>query len=178
MNDVEDAPSTRPLLPQLRNPRCELCCSSENHPARLEASRPMTSSMWFQSRDIGDRDDASVFGSAGKHEVCANRATRVRFHAVLLRKTLMNTFRMLGFVVVCGSPILGGCGASSSEAQRSALQHQQNSDAAANAGAFASAESEQRKAQDAHHDAVTKAIDEGKPIPPQPKPGDTASPSP
>lgn len=90
----------------------------------------------------------------------------------------MRTFTRLGFVVAFCTPILAACGASSSEAQRAALVHQEKSDAAADAGAFSTAEAEQRKAQDAHHDAVTKAIDEGKPIPPQPKPGDTASPAP
>ncbi|MCU1278811.1 MAG: hypothetical protein JWM53_2357, partial [bacterium] len=31
---------------------------------------------------------------------------------------------------------------------------------------------EQRKAEDAHHKAVKKAIDEGQPVPPQPQRGD------
>ena len=71
-----------------------------------------------------------------------------------------------------------GCAGSSEEQQRNALSHQQNSDEAARAGAYGTAEAEQRKAHDAHHDAVTKAIDEGKPIPPQTKPGDTPPPPP
>lgn len=71
-----------------------------------------------------------------------------------------------------------GCSASSSETQRKALEHQQNSDEAAVGGHYGIADTEQRKAQDAHHDAVTKAINEGKPIPPQPKPGDVPPPPP
>ena len=68
-----------------------------------------------------------------------------------------------------------GC-ATSSEEQRRALTHQSASDQAASRGEFGVAGSEQRKAADAHHSAVTKAIDEGKPIPPQTKAGDTPPP--
>lgn len=71
-----------------------------------------------------------------------------------------------------------GCGATSSEEQRRALTHQQNSDEAAANGNYKTAGEEQRNAQDAHHDAVTKAIDEGKPIPPQTGPGDVPPPLP
>ena len=71
-----------------------------------------------------------------------------------------------------------GCGASSSEEQRRALVHQQNSDDAAKNGQYGVAGDEQRKAQDTHHDAVNKALDEGKPIPPQPQFGDRPPPPP
>ena len=67
-----------------------------------------------------------------------------------------------------------GCGASSNEEQRRALTYQQNSDEAARDGHYGVAEENQRKAQDAHYKAVTKAIDEGQPIPPQTKYGDVA----
>ncbi len=84
---------------------------------------------------------------------------------------------ILAITIVCTSMGVG-CGASSGEEQQKALVHQQNSDKAANAGAFGTAQDEQRKAQDAHHDAVNKAIDEGNPIPPQTKPGDVPAPPP
>ena len=64
-----------------------------------------------------------------------------------------------------------GCATSHQEQQR-ALAHQQNSDAAAANGQYGIAGSEERKAEEAHHKAAQKAIDEGKPIPPQTKPGD------
>ena len=68
------------------------------------------------------------------------------------------------------------CGATSSEEQRRALVHQQKSDDAANQGQYGVAADEQQNAQDAHHEAVNKAIDEGKPIPPQTKRGDVPPP--
>lgn len=71
------------------------------------------------------------------------------------------------FVVLSGL----GC-AGSNEEQRRALKHQQNSDVAAGNGQFGIAGDEQRKAHESHNKAVKKAIDEGKPIPPQTKPGD------
>jgi hypothetical protein len=71
-----------------------------------------------------------------------------------------------------------GCGASSGEEQRRALTYQQNSDDAARKEQYGIAGEEQRKAHDAHHNAVTKAIDEGKPIPPQTKFGDVPPPPP
>jgi hypothetical protein len=83
---------------------------------------------------------------------------------------------ILVMAVVCASAAVG-CGASSAQEQQKALVHQENSDNAADAGAYGTAEAEQRKAQDAHHDAVTKAIDEGRPIPPQTKPGDQPAPA-
>jgi len=72
---------------------------------------------------------------------------------------------------------LFGCGATSNEEQRRALTHQQNSDNAAKGGQYGVADTEQRKAQDAHHSAVDKAMDEGKPIPPQTKFGDAPPPA-
>jgi hypothetical protein len=71
-----------------------------------------------------------------------------------------------------------GCGASSAEEQRRALTYQQKSDDAAKEGEYGRAGDAQRKAQDAHYTAVRKAIDEGNPIPPQPRIGDTPPPLP
>jgi hypothetical protein len=68
---------------------------------------------------------------------------------------------------------LAGC-PRSSEIQRTAVIHQNNSDIAAQNGQYGIAASEQRKAQNQHHKAVNKAIDEGNPIPPQTKIGDPA----
>jgi hypothetical protein len=65
-----------------------------------------------------------------------------------------------------------GCASTSKEEQRRSLVHQQNSVTAAENGQFGIAGDEQKKAHEAHAKAVKKAIDEGKPIPPQPKPGD------
>ncbi len=64
-----------------------------------------------------------------------------------------------------------GCATSHQEQQR-ALAHQQSSDEAAANGQYGIAGSEQRKAEESHHKASVKAIDEGKPIPPQTKTGD------
>ena len=69
-----------------------------------------------------------------------------------------------------------GCGASSSEEQRRALTYQQSSDEAAKNGQYGLAGEDQQKAQDAHHNAVNKAIEEGKPIPPQTRFGDAPPP--
>jgi len=76
------------------------------------------------------------------------------------------------------APLASGCGASSGEEQRRALTYQQNSDEAARKEQYGIAGENQRKAHDAHHKAVTKAIDEGKPIPPQTKFGDAPPPPP
>jgi uncharacterized membrane protein YeaQ/YmgE (transglycosylase-associated protein family) len=73
----------------------------------------------------------------------------------------------LGFAGLAGL----GC-ATSDQDQQKALVHQQKSDEAARRGAFGVAADEQRKAADSHHDAVKRAIDEGKDIPPQTKIGD------
>jgi hypothetical protein len=74
----------------------------------------------------------------------------------------------LWLVVGVSSP---GCATSRQEQQR-ALAHQANSDVAAANGQYGIAGDEQRKAEDAHHKAAVKAMDEGKPLPPAPIPGD------
>ena len=72
-----------------------------------------------------------------------------------------------------------GCGGTTSQQkQNQALQHQSNSDTAAEEGRYGTAKSEQRKAQDAHHEAVEKALDNEQTIPAQPKKGDRPAPSP
>lgn len=88
---------------------------------------------------------------------------------------MKNLIIMTGFAVLLAASGIG-C-ASSSEDQRRALTHQQNSDDAARDGRYGVADTEQRKAHDAHHSAVTKAINDGTPIPPQTKPGDAPPPS-
>lgn len=65
------------------------------------------------------------------------------------------------------SALAASCATSSAQEQRKAEQHQYNSDEAADQGRYGVAETEQRSAADSHHKAVTKAIDEGQPIPPQ-----------
>jgi hypothetical protein len=67
-----------------------------------------------------------------------------------------------------------GCGASSAEEQRRAVIHQNNADQAAQQGQYGIASDEQRKAEEAHAKAVRKAMDEGKAIPRQTRPGDPA----
>jgi hypothetical protein len=69
----------------------------------------------------------------------------------------------LFFVVACTT---------SRQAQREARVHQYNSDVAAGNGQYGIAGSEQRKAEDSHHEAVKKAINEGQPIPAQTQPGE------
>ncbi len=64
-----------------------------------------------------------------------------------------------------------GC-VTSLEAQRDSQEHQYKSDQAAASGFYGKAADEQRKTADAHHTAVKKAIDEGLPIPEQPRAGD------
>ena len=71
---------------------------------------------------------------------------------------------------------VSGCGASSAEESRNAQTHQYNSDEAAKQGQFGVAGDEQKAAADAHNDAVKKAIDEGKPLPPEPRRGDPPPP--
>lgn len=85
--------------------------------------------------------------------------------------TISHTLFATGFAILLVSTNIG-CGASSAEEQRQALTHQQKSDDAAEGGHYGVADSEQRKAHDSHHKAVNKAIDEGKDIPAQTKPGD------
>ncbi len=74
--------------------------------------------------------------------------------------------RLTRIAALCSTLLAAGC-ASSAQEQRKAEQHQYNSDEAADQGRYKVAESEQRKAADSHYKAVTKAIDEGQPIPPQ-----------
>jgi hypothetical protein len=82
-------------------------------------------------------------------------------------------------VVALGALWTAGCGgASSQQKQREALVHQTNSDTAAEQGRYGTAAEEQKKAQEAHHEAVMKAIDKQQPIPPQPQKGDTVPPPP
>jgi hypothetical protein len=78
-----------------------------------------------------------------------------------------------GFVLLIGVSAFG-CATSGQEQQR-ALAHQENSDNAAANGQYGIAGAEQRKAEDSHHKATTKAIDEGKPLPPQTQTGDKPS---
>lgn len=87
----------------------------------------------------------------------------------------LNVITVLGGLLVASAI---GCGASSAEEQRRAQTHQYKSDEAAEQGRFGVAEDEQRKAHDSHHSAVEKAIDEGKPIPPQTRRGDPPPPQP
>ncbi len=87
---------------------------------------------------------------------------------------------MRAFIASAGIILMActvGC-ATSHQEQRKALVHQQNSDVAASNGQYGIAGSEQGKAADSHHRAVKKAIAEGKPIPPQTKPGDPVPPDP
>jgi hypothetical protein len=85
--------------------------------------------------------------------------------------------RLSILTVIAGATVASiGCGASSGEEQRQALRYQERSDEAAKNGQYGVAGEDQRKAQDAHHSAVRKAIDEGKPIPPQPQIGDRPPP--
>ena len=86
-------------------------------------------------------------------------------------KRMMTAAGFFLVVAACAS----GCATSNQEQQR-ALAHQQNSDTAAANGQYGIAGSEQRKAEDAHHKASVKAIDEGKPIPAQTKSGDKPAP--
>ena len=78
-----------------------------------------------------------------------------------------------GFGLMVGVSTFG-CATSGQEQQR-ALAHQQNSDNAAANGQYGIAGDEQRKAEESHHKATTKAIDEGKALPPQTKAGDKPS---
>lgn len=79
-------------------------------------------------------------------------------------------------VLIASAIGCGACGASSAEEQRSAVNHQNNADEAAGQGQYGVAGDEQRKAEQAHARAVQKAMDEGRPIPRQTRPGDPAPP--
>jgi hypothetical protein len=83
---------------------------------------------------------------------------------------MRNTISAVALSLLAGACAVG-CATSGQEQQR-ALAHQQNSDTAASNGQYGIAGSEERKAEDAHHKATVKAIDEGKPLPPQTKRGD------
>lgn len=71
-----------------------------------------------------------------------------------------------------GLMLAAGCATTSAESQAEAVAHQYKADQAGANGFYGTAADEQRKAADDHHDAVKKAIDEGKPIPAQPQTGD------
>lgn len=71
-----------------------------------------------------------------------------------------------------------GCSATSAEEQRRSVIHQDNADQAAKEGQYGVAGDEQRKSEEAHASAVEKAMDEGKPIPRQRRPGDPPAPPP
>lgn len=88
---------------------------------------------------------------------------------------MRNLISMTAFASLLGMSAIG-CGASSAEEQRQALTYQQSSDEAAKRGHYGIAGEDQQKAQDSHHRAVDKAIDEGKPIPPQTQFGDAPPP--
>ncbi|PZR15446.1 MAG: hypothetical protein DI536_08325 [Archangium gephyra] len=75
-------------------------------------------------------------------------------------------------VLVSSFACIGACATTSAEAQSRAQAHQYKSDQAAARGFYGAAANEQRKAADAHQDAVDKAIKEGVAIPAQPQPGD------
>ena len=80
-------------------------------------------------------------------------------------------------ITACFSLLFGvGACATSRQQQQRALAHQQNSDIAAANGQYGIADSEERKAEDAHHKAAVKAIDEGKHVPPETKRGDVPAP--
>jgi len=83
-------------------------------------------------------------------------------------RSLCFTTAVVGIVGVAAL----GCASTSAEEQRRALTYQQSSDEAAKKGQYEKAGDDQQNAQDAHHEAVNKAIKEGKPIPPQPQMGD------
>lgn len=88
----------------------------------------------------------------------------------------MHSKTLMSATAILAASLMFGCTTTSAQRQRQAELHQQRSDAAAQRGAYGEAESEQRKAHDEHHEAVKKAIEEGKPIPPQPAIGDEPAP--
>ena len=90
---------------------------------------------------------------------------------------MKNILVMTSLTAIVVASVLG-CGATSAEEQRRAQTHQHNSDEAAEQGQYGVAGDEQRAAHDSHNNAVNKAIDEGKPIPPQTKRGDPPPPEP
>ena len=66
------------------------------------------------------------------------------------------------------------CATSAAQEQRQAQIHQSKADDAGKDARYGVAGDEQRKAADAHHRAVKKALDEGTPVPVAPKAGDPA----
>ena len=84
---------------------------------------------------------------------------------------VMNTRKLSTSTLLAALTLMVGCATTSEESQRAAINHQYKSDQAGANGRFGVAADEQGKAADAHHDAVKKAIEEGKAIPPQPQPG-------
>ncbi len=80
--------------------------------------------------------------------------------------------RSITVLILTALTLAVGCATTSAESQANAQSHQYKSEQAASSGFYGVAADEQRKAADEHHDAVKKAIDEGKPIPSQPKVGD------
>ena len=80
--------------------------------------------------------------------------------------------KLTSISVLCFTALAAGC-VSSAQEQRRAVQHQLNSDEASQQGRYQIAGDEQRNAADSHHRAVTKAISEGQPIPPQTQRGGT-----
>lgn len=90
---------------------------------------------------------------------------------------MKNYIIIISITTIVGASAMG-CGASSAEDQRRAVVHQNNADQAARQGQYGVAGDEQRKAEDAHAEAVQKAMDEGKPIPRQTRPGDPPPPAP
>jgi hypothetical protein len=84
-------------------------------------------------------------------------------------KTIATILGCAAFLVGCG-------GATSQQKQNEALEHQSNSDSAAEQGRYGTAAEEQKKAHEAHHEAVEKALDNQQPVPPQPVKGDRPTP--
>ena len=83
----------------------------------------------------------------------------------------MNSLKLSTSTLLAALTLMVGCATTSEESQRAAINHQYKSDQAGASGRYGVAADEQGKAADAHHDAVKKAIEEGKAIPPQPQPG-------
>ncbi len=83
----------------------------------------------------------------------------------------MRTLNVGSSILFAAVTLMVGCATTSAESQREAVNHQYKSDQAGANGFYGVAADEQAKAADAHHDAVKKAIDEGRSIPPQPQPG-------
>jgi len=85
---------------------------------------------------------------------------------------MKNYIIIISVTAIVGASAMG-CGATSAEDQRRAVVHQNNADRAAQQGQYGVAGDE-----NAHAEAVQKAMDEGKPIPRQTRPGDPPPPAP